>query len=398
MKTTDLYHSKNDCCGCELCSQSCPKGVITMKPDEAGFLYPQINDDTSCIDCKKCLTVCPIKSAGRKSNNVVRSFSFSLYNDEDLKKSASGGLVTEISRRFIRNGGVVYGVEYSKDCLDVRYGRATSEEELEKFRGSKYVQATKQDIYKSVKTDIKNGNKVLFVGLPCEISAIYHCVGDKDSLYTLSLICHGPTSQRVHQDYCKSITSNQNDQIKFISVRYKLTGWKPYYIHSEFESGRVNDEQFSQSDYNTAFLYMKRPSCRTCRYKAEDKEFGLLADLIAGDFHGINPESPQYNKWGVSQGSILSVKGEYLVSLLSTDYELPEIPYEIIRTTNRGMYIAIPQRGNYNKFVEDYNNKSLHEASHSMRVRINNIITSLGFTINRIKRIPSKVIGLFFRH
>lgn len=397
MKTTDLYHNKFDCCGCELCSHSCPKGIIRMIPDEAGFLYPQIEDDTSCIDCKKCLSVCPIKRPGRNSNIVVRSFSFSLKNDEDLKKSASGGLVTEISRRFVRSGGVVYGVEYSEDCLSVRFGRATSENEIERFRGSKYVQATKNGVFHNVKTDLTRGLKVLFIGLPCEISAIYHAVGDKENLYTLSLICHGPTSQRVHQDYCKSIMTNPNDSIKSISVRYKLTGWKPYYIHCEFERGRVSNEQFNQSDYNTAFLYMKRPSCRTCHYKADEKDFGLLADLIAGDFHGVKTESPQYNKWGVSQGSVLSEKGEYLVSLLSKDYELPEIPYETIRTTNRGMYVAIPQRGNYKKFVDDYNTKSLHEASHSMMVRMNNFFTNIGFMFNRIKRIPSKVIGLIQR-
>ena len=397
MKTEDLYKQKNECCGCELCSQSCPKNIITMKPDDAGFMYPIIEDDSTCISCKKCLSVCPMKSPGKTGNEVIRSFSFSMNDSNDLKKSASGGLITEICRRFILLGGVVYGTEYTDNYMSVSYSRATTLQALEKFRGSKYVQAGKKDIYKSVTKDINNGLLVLFVGLPCDISALYHAVRDISKLYTIALICHGPTSQKVHRDYCKSIQKEDGEIIKFMSVRYKVNGWRPYHIHTEYENGRIFEEQFNKTDYNTAFLYMKRPSCRVCHYKAENEKFGISADLIAGDFHGVKYDSLHYNKWGVSQCSIMSEKGEYLASLLKSDYKLLEIPYSIIRSSNRGMYMSIPQRGSYEKFVTDYSKHSLNYACHSLMVVFFNFIVNMSFLFVRVMNIPQKIKRFFHR-
>ena len=49
---------KNKCCGCHSCVNKCPKGAITMKEDEGGFLYPSI-DKSKCVDCGMCKKVCP---------------------------------------------------------------------------------------------------------------------------------------------------------------------------------------------------------------------------------------------------------------------------------------------------------------------------------------------------
>ena len=393
METKDLYKHKNECCGCELCSKSCPKGIIEMEPDAAGFIYPIIKDSSSCINCKKCLSVCPMKSPGRQGKEVLRSFSFSLEDADDLKKSASGGLVTEISRGFIKLGGVVYGTRYSKGYTEVQYARATSIEELECFRGSKYVQAYVNSLYEDVRKDLNIGLNVLVVGLPCLLSAVYHAFGDKDNLFTIALICHGPTSQKVHKDYCNIVAKPDDGAIKFMSVRYKIKGWKPYFIHIEYENGRIFDEQFNQSCYNTAFLYLKRLSCRSCQYKAENRVFGIPADLIAGDFHAANPQSRHYNKWGMSQGSVMTEKGEFLTSLLGGDADLPEIPYNVIRSSNRGMYIPIPQRGNYTRFLKDYSDHSLSYACHTWMVKYNDYLVNKSFFVARIKNAAKRIIG-----
>ena len=393
MKTEDLYIKKSDCCGCELCSQSCPKQIISMELDEEGFLYPAIKDDSSCIKCGRCVSVCPSKSPGRQTVSTQTSFSYSLPDDDDLKRSASGGIATAISREFIKNGGIVYGVAYSDEYKSVKYLRAETEDELEPFRGSKYVQAIKGDVYKQVQKDLKAGLKVLFIGLPCEISAIYHAVSNTDNLYTISLICHGPTSQKVHRDYLDGLL-NANKPIKAFSVRYKLKGWKPYFIHAEYDDGTEHNEEWNPSDYGMAFLYLKRPSCRTCHYKANDKKFGLQSDMTVGDFHGVNKQSKQYNRWGVSQACVQSKKGEYLSSLLPDDRKT-EIPYSVIEITNRGLFMAIPQRGNKNRFVTDYLTHSLHYACHSPMVRRANKMTKFKLKLERIWGVlknPSRIL------
>ena len=400
MKTSDLYKDKKDCCGCELCAQSCPKGIIEMGEDEQGFFYPNIEDNSNCINCKKCLKVCPMKTPGRQGKPIAKTYSFSLGESEDLKKSASGGMATAISRAFITRGGTVYGVRYDESFSGIVFSRAENLSELEAFRGSKYAQASKSGLYADINKDLKDNKDVLFIGLPCETSAVYHAFGEHENLYTVSLICHGPTSQKVHRDYCKELPHSEASCLNNLSVRYKKTGWKPYYIHAEYSDGSSYDEVFSSSDYGIAFLYLKRPSCRTCHYKFGDIEFGLQADLTIGDFHGVDKKSKQYNPWGVSQGSVHTEKGQYLISLLEDEYKLSTIPFDTIKVTNRGLFVAIPQRGNLDVFMRDYLQHGLHYACHSKMVERTNKKMRFYAKMNKIrsiKKIPVKIGAIVSR-
>lgn len=60
MSKITLFDKKSDCCGCGACASICPKKAVTMAEDNEGFLYPSI-DEGKCIECKRCLDVCPIK-------------------------------------------------------------------------------------------------------------------------------------------------------------------------------------------------------------------------------------------------------------------------------------------------------------------------------------------------
>lgn len=55
-----LWVDPSQCCGCSACFVACPKGAITMKPDEFGFLYPVI-DEVLCVGCGACVKVCAFK-------------------------------------------------------------------------------------------------------------------------------------------------------------------------------------------------------------------------------------------------------------------------------------------------------------------------------------------------
>ena len=56
----DLSSDKVACCGCAACYSICPVHAITMKADEKGFWYPQIDAD-KCIRCQRCINVCAFK-------------------------------------------------------------------------------------------------------------------------------------------------------------------------------------------------------------------------------------------------------------------------------------------------------------------------------------------------
>ena len=57
MKNCINNKQKKDCCGCGACANICPKNAIGMKEDEAGFIFPSV-DETLCIDCGRCVKVC----------------------------------------------------------------------------------------------------------------------------------------------------------------------------------------------------------------------------------------------------------------------------------------------------------------------------------------------------
>lgn len=59
-KVPILYKLKEECCGCSACYAICPVRAIRMEEDEEGFEYPLI-DEHICLNCKKCIMVCPFK-------------------------------------------------------------------------------------------------------------------------------------------------------------------------------------------------------------------------------------------------------------------------------------------------------------------------------------------------
>lgn len=381
MKTIDLYKQKKECCGCELCKLACPKQIIDMREDEEGFLYPQIINEEECINCKRCLNVCPSKSPGRSSHKVISSAGGYVNDTTSVKNSSSGGFATAISKAFISEGGIVYGVRYSDGFSAIEYARADTIEKLSLFRTSKYAQAHKNDVYKDVQNDLKSGKRVLFIGLPCEVSALYHYAKNTDNLFTISLICHGPTSQKVHRQFCDEITKQQGgDTLSFFSMRYKKDGWKPYYLLAKFNNGAEYFREFNKTEYDVAFKYMKRPSCAVCRYKLNDEGFGVVADLVLGDYHAVNKKSKQYNEWGVSQASCMTEKGLKLMNLIKDDSILLPISYDEIASTNIALRSPIPLKKKHTVFSAAFVAKGLFSAAN---------LSSVQFEIKKAKTIKS---------
>ena len=153
MLTSGLYQSKNQCCGCELCSCVCPKNLIRMQPDDEGFLYPYIETDEGCVHCNKCIKICPMKSSNRNDIVLKASFGGQTRDIDGTRYSSSGGYATAISKQFILEKGVVVGVRYSSDFSKSEYAIAETIEELEQFRwylsNDKKYKKEKNIIYRS---------------------------------------------------------------------------------------------------------------------------------------------------------------------------------------------------------------------------------------------------------
>lgn len=365
MATKKLFDNPKQCCGCEACSQICPKGIIKMRSDKEGFFYPYIEDESLCINCGLCNKVCPLKKSLHKPYPIISNYGGYCIDEEIIQKCASGGFAYTLSTVFIKEGGVVYGVGYSdNNMMDVSYCRCESFEQLKQIRGSKYAHSRKYNVFKDVQNDLRNNNKVLFIGLPCEVAALYNFLGKKtENLYTVDLICHGPTSIGVHKAYINQLMNSLNKEgICDFSVRFKKNAWKPYYVYAEFSDGFNYIKKFEDTDYGTAFQQLKRPSCSVCHFKVYDKHFGMPADITIGDFHLANVGMKQYNHWGSSQISIHTSKGEFLLGKVKPFMRLYPISERMAVHYNTAFFRPTYVRWNRGIFSSLFSKKGLHFA------------------------------------
>ena len=353
-----LYQKKSECCGCEACANVCPRGIIVMEADVEGFFYPKVTNPDECINCHRCEMACPIKNASEVPAFKERSIAGYSLSQDEIKASASGSLGTAIAKGFIKQGGVVYGVTYTANCLGIEYRRAEKEDDLEQFRTSKYAQSRKLDIYQKVREDVRSGRQVLFIGLPCDTYALQlYLSKEYENLYVCSLICHGPTSPLVHKQFVQQLIGKQKCEVNEFSVRYKKEGWKPYYIRAKYKNGQEHLEKFAESTYGVAFLYMKRPSCNVCPIKRSK----IHSDITIGDYHlAAGGQFKPYNPDGVSSAFVHTEKGDYLVSVADNFY-IEEIPVKNA-LYSEAYHRSIPARKNRDEFGKVISSESLDAA------------------------------------
>lgn len=220
-----------DCCGCTACASICNHDAITMEPDALGFLYPKV-DASRCTECGLCEKVCAFNDNYDKTLNLAQPDAYAARHKDmnEIMKSRSGAAFVAISDYILEQGGVVYGAGY-KDHFRVAHKRATSKEERDEFRGSKYVQSDLRGVFRQVRQDLKNGLTVLFSGTPCQTSGLNSYVGKKlrDNLILIDIVCHGVPGPYIWRDYLAYLERKRGDEIIMVNFRDKeLFGWRAH--------------------------------------------------------------------------------------------------------------------------------------------------------------------------
>lgn len=290
---------KSNCCGCTACVSICPKDCISMKSDDEGFLYPEV-DVKICIDCGLCEKVCPVLHPVKKEEpSLVYA---AINNNETIRlKSSSGGIFTLIAEHIIECGGVVFGVCFDKNW-NVIHDYTETKEGLAKFRGSKYVQSFIGNSFNQVKSFLDSGRDVLFSGTPCQVVGLKNYLRKSYSnLYTVDVVCHGVPSPDVWKKYlqetvCKRYNTNKKklnytDYISSINFRSKEYGWKKYNMRIEFKDGTIYSMPFFDNPYMNIFLsdLSLRPSCYNCPSKIANTQ----SDITLADFWGVDNINPE---------------------------------------------------------------------------------------------------------
>ncbi len=291
------------------------------------------------------------------------------YKEKKLKESSSGGAASAISEGIIRQGGIVYGACYSSDFHSAIYGRAETENELQKFKGSKYVYVNKVlkrdsetvSVYKDAISELKFGRMILFTGLGCDISALKRLAEkeavDLNNLFTIELLCDGVTHEIVQAEYISNIEKVYKSKVIAFSVRYKEDGWIPLYIYAKFENGKEHIQPFYNSDYGFAFLNYKRKICYDCKFK-EHK-----GDLLVADYWGCRAGMEEYNQNGVSLILVQNEKGNTLLSFLNKKhFFLKKTNIDYALYYNPRYYNAHERYSQWDVFDKIIREKGLREA------------------------------------
>lgn len=275
------------CTGCKTCYNGCPINAIEMKKNKDGFIYPFIKE--TCINCGKCVKICPaLHDTKRGEKTGIDSFAALNLDKEEIKMSSSGGVFLKVAKYVINElSGVVFGAVYT-DELNVRIQKADKELELYKMAGSKYVYSDIGTTYREVEEELKAGKVVLFSGVSCQISGLYHYLGKEyEKLISLEILCHGAPSQDLFDKYLHHMQKKHKSKIISINQRDKSKPWNPLItkrIRVDFENKTlICSEDFDpyMSFYIREFAY--RDACYKCKYVGTER----IGDLILGDFGGL---------------------------------------------------------------------------------------------------------------
>lgn len=299
--------SKSECCGCSACEQICPVGCINMKEDEEGFLYPKI-DETKCIHCKKCEKVCPIRYPNKK-NKETKTYVAYAKDEEIRKKSSSGGIFSLLAKSVLLQNGVVFGAAFDTQ-FQVHHIGVTKIEELEKLRGSKYLQSRVEHTFCEAENYLKEGKLVLYSGTACQIEGLQKYLGKSyENLLTIDVLCHGVPSPKIWKLYLKQLKTKYDSKIEKVHFRNKKDGWKKYSILIRFENAKKHLISFKKDKFMKMFLsnINLRPSCHNCQFKAIPRS----SDITLGDCWGIEDYMPEMDDdGGTSVILVHTVKGE----------------------------------------------------------------------------------------
>ncbi len=342
-----------DCCGCEACSNICPKQCISMRLNE-GFYYPEI-DNTKCINCNLCETVCPIINHTETDGENKFGIAGYIKDHSARVKSTSGGIAYLLCKYVVENNGLAYGVSFDSNFNSIFSG-ASDIEELKQQQGSKYPQSRVGRIYAEIEKVLCNGKTVIFVGTPCQVYGLSNYLRkDYNNLFLIDLICHGVPSPEVWQDYLKNMF--HDEIIKSVVFKHKEIGWKRWNVRIETDK-RIYSQERTDDIYMSSYLcgYNVRPSCFSCNFKEDSRK----ADITIADGWGVPEEDREINDdKGLSSLIINTKKGRQLFDLVKNELIFKEFSVDELVRGNVAYSRNITQNLFRNKYLNDIQKKGV---------------------------------------
>ncbi len=351
------FDFNQNCYGCRNCENICPKEAIKITENNEGFLMPIIDKD-KCINCGLCDKICPYLNF-KNNTDLKKKIWYSCYwNDiKGRNESTSGGIFPVLAKYFLDNNGLVCGCIWNEEMKPIHI-LTNNIEEVNKMKGSKYLQSDISNVAKQIKEKI-NDRIILFTGTPCQIAAVKLFVGEHKNLYTCGLICEGVPSYKVWKKYVNSLEKKYNSKMKQASFRNKELGWDSPVAKYKFDNGKERKTlSFTYDKYVIGFLQglYYRNSCSNCQYKGD----GHNSDILIGDLWGATKQQLEETKYkGISAVILNSDKGKDLFEKVENNFSYKKIVPEKVIKYNRLLIQAIKKNKNRDKFYENLDNMDI---------------------------------------
>lgn len=339
-RSTVFTGVKQNCSGCGACAQVCAHEAITMQEDNEGFLFPKV-DSTKCVLCGLCDNTCPEVNARWENQLDFQQCYLAINKTPNVYKDcATIGLCTMLSEIILSKGGYVFGVKLDEDIWKAKHVCIDDINYLNQIKNSKYIQSDTGNTFKATKKYLKNGQIVLFIGTPCQISGLKaYLRRDYDTLYTIDIFCHGTFSYKILQKeigYWKSMFGTSIKHFKFRSrIKYDWSygGVVNFDVVNEKRQSKHVERHGSASPAYRLYAYSPdgksytlRETCYTCKFRDE----GRYGDISIGDAWKIKGDHQDIftainRKNGISAFSCNTKKGQKLLTLCIEKVELKRI-------------------------------------------------------------------------
>lgn len=213
-----------------------------------------------------------------------------------LMSSASGGIFQVLAKNFLSDSSPedkrsVYGAWQDNIQFAVKHRGVDKPEDVGLLIGSKYYQSEMQGIYSDIRQKLRDDQKILFSGTPCQVAGLKRFlkvsgIKNTKNLLTVEVLCHGVSSRKVLLRYKDYLEKKSDKKIQDIHFRTKLRRWydKGSSMEICYDDGSVKVIDRHADPFYLAFNHSMslRPSCYSCPFAKIDRD----ADITIGDFWG----------------------------------------------------------------------------------------------------------------
>ncbi|WP_341353365.1 Coenzyme F420 hydrogenase/dehydrogenase, beta subunit C-terminal domain [Rhodococcus aetherivorans] len=279
---------RGNCSGCGMCSQLSSNIKMTFNDD--GYLRPTWDDDVAIEIEPQAVSefsrACPgvtvearlIEGGSRHSifGPVISAWEAWAIDPSIRHSGSSGGTLTAIVSWLLDTGQYTSSAGVVQSPADARVSTAvalTTKEEALKSAGSRYAPVAAAGCCR-----LDSANESIFVGKPCDVSAVKQLLDARGSErpLLLSFFCAGTPSQFATERLIQHLGIDTNEE-RVEYLRYRGNGW-PGDFTVRTDGGRT-----VTASYNDSWGRFLGPTTQW-RCKICPDGIGESADITAGDF------------------------------------------------------------------------------------------------------------------